>query len=165
VWKDNQIVNQHETCEEVWDMAVSDEYLYAIRDRDLVIQKFNQQSKLTTHITLVGRAPFCRVDGKLCLLTRDGLDIQVLEDKGHFPLVATLKGQDRILNALGCMAATRHLYSGGWDNCVRSWDLKTFSRLDEIDLGQAINCIRVDDSNGDIYVGANRGIIAKIRDE
>ena len=72
-------------------MAVSDEYLYAIRDRDLVIQKFNQQSKLTTHITLVGRAPFCRVDGKLCLLTRDGLDIQVLEDKGHFPLVATLK--------------------------------------------------------------------------
>jgi len=91
VWKDNQIVNQHETCEEVWDMAVSDEYLYAIRDRDLVIQKFNQQSKLTTHITLVGRAPFCRVDGKLCLLTRDGLDIQVLEDKGHFPLVATLK--------------------------------------------------------------------------
>lgn len=63
------------------------------------------------------------------------------------------------------MAATRHLYSGGWDNCVRSWDLKTFSRLDEIDLGQAINCIRVDDSNGDIYVGANRGIIAKIRDE
>ena len=91
VWKDNQIVNQHETCEEVWDMAVTDEYLYAIRDRDLVIQKFNHQSKLTTHTTLVGRAPFCRVNGKICLLTRNGLDIQVLEDKGQYPLVATLK--------------------------------------------------------------------------
>ena len=91
VWKDNQIVNQHETCEEVWDMILSDEYLYSVRDRDLVIQKFCHQSKLTMHITLEGRAPLCRVDGKLCLLTRDGLDIQVLEDKGQFPIVAMLK--------------------------------------------------------------------------
>merc|ERR1712071_20118 len=165
VWKDNQIVNQHETCEEVWDMILSDEYLYSVRDRDLVIQKFCHQSKLTMHITLEGRAPLCRVDGKLCLLTRDGLDIQVLEDKGQFPIVAMLKGQDRIVNALGCNADTRHLYSAGWDNCVRSWDLKTFTRLDAIDLGQAINCIRVDPRNGAVYVGANRGVIAKLRDD
>jgi len=157
-------VAQHETCEEVWDLAVSDDYLYAIRDRDLVIQKFNQHSKLTSHMTVEGRGPLCQVDGKMCLITRAGFDIQVLEDKGHFPLVATLKGQDRIVNALGCNADTRHLYSGGWDCCVHSWDLKTFTRLDAIDLGQAVNCIRVDPHNGDIYVGANQGIVAKLSD-
>ena len=91
VWKDGEIVAQHETCEEVWDLAVSDDYLYAIRDRDLVIQKFNQHSKLTSHMTVEGRGPLCQVDGKMCLITRAGFDIQVLEDKGHFPLVATLK--------------------------------------------------------------------------
>ena len=80
-------------------------------------------------------------------------------------LILKQQGQDRIVNALGCNADTKHLYSGGWDNCVRSWDLTTFTRLDAIDLGQAVNCIRVDPDNGDIYVGANQGIVAKLRDE
>ena len=80
-------------------------------------------------------------------------------------MILKQQGQDRIVNALGCNADTKHLYSGGWDNCVRSWDLTTFTRLDAIDLGQAVNCIRVDPDNGDIYVGANQGIVAKLRDE
>ena len=69
-----------------------------------------------------------------------------------------------MVNALGCNADTLHLYSGGWDNCVRCWDLKTFTQLSEIDLGQAINCIRVDHRNGDIYVGGNQGLLAKLSD-
>lgn len=58
-----------------------------------------------------------------------------------------------------------HLYSGGWDNTVRSYDLETFTPLSVVELGQAVNCIRPDpSSSGHIFVGGNNGLLCKILD-
>lgn len=78
-----------------------------------------------------------------------------------------------MINALACIPASMadsqqpktRLYSGGWDNTVRSYDLGTFSPLSRLELGQPVNCIRPDPSNsGHLFVGGNNGLLCKILD-
>ncbi len=78
---------QFETTEEVWDLAVSEKYLYSIRDRDLLIQTHLKQVKRT----LEGRGPVCRINEKIYMATRDGLGIQIYDDNDGFALINTLQ--------------------------------------------------------------------------
>jgi len=151
---------QFETTEEVWDLAVSEKYLYSIRDRDLLIQTHLKQVKRT----LEGRGPVCRINEKIYMATRDGLGIQIYDDNDGFALINTLQCGDRIINALACSPDGRHLYSGGWDNCLHSWDLNTCEHLNKCDVGQVVNQIRVCPTTGHIFVAGNSGLIAKLMD-
>lgn len=67
-----------------------------------------------------------------------------------------------MINALSCSSDGKHLYSGGWDNAIQSWDLTTYEHASKVQLEQAVNCIRV--SGGDIYVGGNNGLLVKLND-
>lgn len=88
-------MTEFETCEEIWDLALLDEYLYSIRDRDLTIQKItstDRGKKLTVTKCFPGRAPLCRFDGKLAMLTRDGMDVQIFDDDHkEFKQLAVIK--------------------------------------------------------------------------
>lgn len=170
VWQGNTLIHLYETCEEVWDFDLTDDHLYSIRDRDLIVQKIHKTEhghKLTTTKALEARGPMCRLDGSIAVLSRDGMDIHIMEDdKSQFKRIGIIKGQDRMINALACGQQPKaHLYSGGWDNTVRSYDLQTFTPLSRLDLGQPINCIRPDpSSSGHIFVGGNNGLLCKILD-
>lgn len=101
-------------------MIATDDLLYTIRGSDLVVKykywfgmyivcivhifrftkkvqkivKSDKGNKLQVVKTLEGRGPLCRIPtaNKLCLLNREGRDIQVVEDNGHdFPLVTYLE--------------------------------------------------------------------------
>ncbi len=64
-------------------MDLTDDLLYSARDRDLVVQKIQKTDrghKLNTIKVVEGRGPICRVDGKMVILSRNGLDIQILDD-------------------------------------------------------------------------------------
>lgn len=64
-------------------MDLTDDLLYSARDRDLVVQKIQKSDrghKLNTIKVVEGRGPICRVDGKMVILSRNGLDIQILDD-------------------------------------------------------------------------------------
>ncbi|EFX88845.1 hypothetical protein DAPPUDRAFT_304793 [Daphnia pulex] len=170
VWQGDTLVHLYETSEEVWDFDLTDDHLYSIRDRDLLVQKIQKTERghqLSTTKVLEARGPMCRLDGSIAVLSRDGMDIHILEDdKAHFKRIGIIKGQDRIINALACGQQPKtHLYSGGWDNTVRSYDLQTFTPLSRLDVGQAVNCIRPDpSSSGHIFVGGNNGTLCKVLD-
>lgn len=74
---------------------MTDDLLYSVRDRDLVVQKIQKSergNKLNTVRVVEGRSPMCRVDGKIVILSRDGLDIQILEDDQlQFKRIGTIK--------------------------------------------------------------------------
>lgn len=95
VWQDDQFVHQYETCEEVWDMDLTDSHLYSIRDRDFVVQKIQKSekgNKLHTTKVLDGRGPMCRVDGRVAIISRDGFHIKILEDDQlHFKQIGLIK--------------------------------------------------------------------------
>ena len=67
-----------------------------------------------------------------------------------------------MINAMGCSPDGQHLYVGGWDKSVHSWDLDTFTHSSQVDLGQPVNCIRVHPDSGNIFVAGNSGLIAKL---
>ena len=83
----NKLVKEFENAEETWDMSISDDYLYTIRDRDLLIQTHGKQVRKT----IEGRGPFCRVNGKIILPTRDGLNIQIIDEANNFTRSKTLE--------------------------------------------------------------------------
>lgn len=85
----------YETCEEVWDMELTDDHLYSLRDRDLVVQviyKSDRGNRLKMVRVVEGRSPMCRVNNQVILLSRNGMDINILEDdRAQFPLIGTIK--------------------------------------------------------------------------
>ena len=95
VWKDDKFQHQYETCEEVWDMDLTDDHLYSVRDRDLVVQKIHKTDhghKLNTVKVLEGRGPMCRVDGKIAILSRNGMDVHILDDdRAQFKRIGIIK--------------------------------------------------------------------------
>lgn len=76
-------------------MELTDDHLYSVRDRDLVVQvihKSDRGNKLKMVRVVEGRSPMCRVNGKVVLLSRDGMDINILDDdRALFQRIGTIK--------------------------------------------------------------------------
>lgn len=81
------MVKSFEICEEIWDMSVSEDRLYTVRDRGLLIQNNN---KATLQV-IDGRGPMCRVAGKICLLTTNGMNIDIYHDKDNYAFIQTIQ--------------------------------------------------------------------------
>ena len=95
VWEGDTLIHLYETSEEVWDFDLTDDHLYSIRDRDLLVQKIQKTERghsLSTTKVLEARGPMCRLDGSIAVISRDGMDIHILEDdKAFFKRIGIIK--------------------------------------------------------------------------
>lgn len=96
VWKNDEPMHAYDVLEEVWDMFMDDNYLFTIRDRDLVVQRIIRTEKGNrVHVlkTIEGRSPLCRLDDKLFILSRSAFDIYVIDEKSFRKLgtIATVR--------------------------------------------------------------------------
>lgn len=76
-------------------MDLTDDLLYSVRDRDLVVQKIQKSQKgnrLNVIKVVEGHSPMCRVDGKIAILSRNGIDILILhDDQAQFKRIGTIQ--------------------------------------------------------------------------
>ena len=97
MWKDDKVEEMYEVGEEVWDTELTENYLYSIRDRDLVIQKIHRTEKgnrLHVVKTVEGRGPLLCIEGKVLMLGRDGMSVNILEH-GTFKRIGTIEVSKR----------------------------------------------------------------------
>lgn len=87
----------YEVGEEVWDTVLTENFIYSIRDRDLVIQKIHRTEKgnrLHVMKTVEGRGPLVCIEGKVIMLGRDGMTINIL-DPASFKRIGTIEVSQR----------------------------------------------------------------------
>ena len=73
-----------------------------------------------------------------------------------------------MINSLASNAQGTRLFSGGYDCALTCYEIsndhKTFTQLARLRIGSCVNCIRVDPSNGHIFIGSNNGFLCKINE-
>ncbi|XP_059472094.1 myosin heavy chain kinase B [Neocloeon triangulifer] len=147
--------------EEIWDLAVDSEGLvYTARDRDITAWFLKENSSFTqSKATLPGRAPICIVNDNLYYTSRDGMTIEsVGTAKKKFEKVAVLKGHDKIVN---CMThSDKYLFTAGWDNHVRVWDLQTHKCFANVDAEGYLNALAA--TPNAVFAGGANGLLVKI---
>lgn len=107
--------------------------------------------------TIEGRSPFCIAGSRLCFLTRDGRNI-CLHDNSiakRFPRIAELTASELIINALAS-ASDDVLFSGGYDNTVKKWNLTSLACEGSVNLNSCINGLCAS-SDGSAYAVRSDG--------
>ena len=84
MWKDDKIVASTDTMEEVRDMMVLDNYLFTVRDTDLIVTEMypGDEYRFLIKAVLEGAsAPMCVASNKLLFVGRNGKDVCVHDNK------------------------------------------------------------------------------------
>lgn len=95
VYKDNQLLTEENTCDPIQDMAVSENFVFTVKDLDVTITELIPGEKViaTSKKTIVGKAPVTIAGNKLVFASRSGKDILVHENSSDvgFKLVTEIK--------------------------------------------------------------------------
>ncbi|XP_018579203.1 myosin heavy chain kinase D [Anoplophora glabripennis] len=175
VWKDNKTYGTLNVAEPVKDMAVSGNFLFSVKDTDLVITDVHlggEKIQFGTKKTYVGRAPIALIGKQLfAFASREGKDIIVNEnnDQSHFKPVSKVEGaHEMIINTLAGTTWNNKnvLFSGGWDKTVKKWNIDDdiIKQDGSCDVEIVINSIAIGDK-GEVYVGGGDGHIVRIEIE
>lgn len=175
VWKNDKPYGSFNVAEPVKDMVVSGNFVFTVKDTDLVITDVHVGSdklQFGTKKTYVGRAPVTLVGNQLFAFTsREGKDIILNEnnDQSHFKPITKVEGaHEMIINSLAGTTWNNKnvLFSGGWDKTVKKWNIDDdiIKQDGSCDVEIVINSIAIGDK-GEIYVGGGDGHIVRIEIE
>lgn len=152
------------------DMMVNGDFIYMMRESDLVITESypDEKGNCATKKTIEGRSPMCFAGNKLCLVGKSGKDILVHENtlESEFKeAVRQTDAHDMLINTL-CGVKTNDvtlLYSGGWDKIIKQWKLEgnAIKKISTCPVDMFVNVIAAG-PKGEIYVGGSDGRIVRI---
>ncbi|KAF4531517.1 hypothetical protein B566_EDAN004113 [Ephemera danica] len=152
--------------EEIWDLQIDGDLIYTARDRDLVVSQAPEKLKsVLTKATIPGRAPICLVKNRVYFVSREGSNILVHADhtaEKKWEKLTEMKGHEMIINALRPSKTGAFLYSGGYDNSVRIWDLATHEAVIEVPLDSYVNCLCAGADDNTLYAGGANSLLVKI---
>ncbi|XP_065341686.1 myosin heavy chain kinase A [Cloeon dipterum] len=164
VWSGENAKRGYEPIgEEIWDLVVDSEgFVYTARDRDISVWLLSEQSSFTQNkATFPGRAPMTIVNDNVYYMTRDGRTVEAVGTaKNKYAKIATMKGHNQIVN---CMTHTdKYLFTAGWDNHVRVWDLQTHKCYANVDAGVYINAMESNADGSAVFAGGANSLLVKI---
>ncbi|KRT80062.1 WD40 domain-containing protein [Oryctes borbonicus] len=160
------IKNIYNLLEPLKDVMVVGNFLYTVRDLDLVITEMKEKDNFQMTKTLMGRAPVCTSGNYLCFASRSGKDILIHENcpTSGFKQVAEVKdAHEMIINSLVGTKSGDHLYSAGWDKMVKQWKIEKGScqLINSCNADMVINVLAYGEK-GEIYAGGSDGHIVRI---
>ncbi|KAJ9594124.1 hypothetical protein L9F63_014440 [Diploptera punctata] len=164
IWEDDTLSRQFGLVEEIRDFKVFQNFVYAVRDRDMCIHELigGNKGRYVTRISLEGCSPIALVGNKLCFANRAACDICVHDNNktSGFKQLGIIKAHEMIVNALcGCGDST--LISAGYDGKVKQWNLNDLQLMNSCNIGACINGLCVG-SQGQIYAGGNNGFLHRL---
>lgn len=158
--------------EEVWDIAMTGDICFTVRDKDITCTEIKFQENLdgdTKFMILTsfeGRPPLALVGDALCYCNRPGMTIKLRSKaKGHAELgelqVGNGQGHNKIITAME--AKGNLLYSGGYDNCVKVWDVAAKKLIASgTTVSSAVQSLAVGD-DGSVFAGLVGGYVIKMK--
>jgi len=107
------------------------------------------RSNAVVRATISGRYPLYIKKSFVCCLDREGRKIQIHENSvdSKFKLLREIQASELIINAMcGTNDDVDVVYTGGYDNKVSKWDLRTGEKIDSVDVGSCVNCLSPSDN-------------------
>ncbi|XP_034250433.1 myosin heavy chain kinase B [Thrips palmi] len=167
VYKGAKKVKQYEILEEVGDMEVLDNLLYTCRDTYVTItEMLGKKSGFTMRKSMQGRSPLAVSERRLVFTSTDGRCIQIHENnkENNFEEVAGVPAHEMIIQAMCISKDGRYVFTGGYDRCVRRWDLDTPREsgvTGEFNTEPVVSSLCAGEK-GQIYVGGTAGYLVRV---
>ncbi|XP_037083796.1 zinc finger CCCH domain-containing protein 62-like [Pollicipes pollicipes] len=155
--------------EEVWDIAVAGSICFTVRDKDITCSEvmFRETSAGDTKFVILtsfeGRPPLMLVGNTLCFCDRPGMVIKLKANEKGQPDLGQLEGHTKIITAMASRG--NYLYSGGYDNSVRIWDVPAKKLVATgTTVSNAVQSLAVGD-DGSVFAGLVGGYIVKMKQQ
>ncbi|XP_043211326.1 myosin heavy chain kinase B-like isoform X1 [Amphibalanus amphitrite] len=158
--------------EEVWDIAVAGDICFTVRDKDITCSEIKFQenvdgdTKFVILTSFEGRPPLALVGNTICYCNRPGMTIKLRStEKGHAEQgeLQAEKGQGhhKIITAMEARGTL--LYTGGYDNTVKIWDVPSKKLIASgTTVSSSVQSLTVGD-DGSIYAGLMGGYVIKMQ--
>ncbi|XP_022904447.2 E3 ubiquitin-protein ligase TRAF7 [Onthophagus taurus] len=164
------IKNIFNLLEPLREVIVLGNFLYTVRDLDLVITEMKDNGNFQTAKSFNGRAPACLAGDYLCFSSRGGKDIIIHENnpENEFKPVAEVKdAHTMIINSLVGVKTSSGavLYSAGWDKIIKKWKIENgaCTLVGSVDSEMVVNVL-TNGEKGEIYAGGSDGHIIRVDD-
>ncbi|KNC25086.1 hypothetical protein FF38_11903 [Lucilia cuprina] len=174
-WENDKMLFKFNLVEEVKGLAAEQDWIYTVRDLDVVISQVvsGKSGKYNTKAVKPGKSPLCLLgpmtEGRhkyVAFADRTGKGLTLIHNTAQEKFNVIWDATDcheLIIN--GICGDEKYLYTGGYDNKVKGWselDEKKPKALGEVEVGSCVNAL-CSGANNTVYIASSDGLIRRAK--